>query len=829
MSLLTKNKNTNASIEKTQDPSESVISVKNLKKEILKRSGGIKAIPKTSQQTLPYIDAYENGVMQVDTGVFSKTFEFDDISFKTKSDEEQEEIYGSYMKFLNSLNSKEDVFFGFVNESENEQLKLSQISPLLEGDKYDKYRKEIGSMLADKLKSSRNNISTKKYITVRCEEDSVDKAMARLASLSGEIDTSFRKVTKHPLKPIDLSRRLEIMNNILNSKEKNYWFEHDKAGNVKVDFTRMAKQGLTTKDLIAPEFLKFNVNDFQIGERYGQAMYLDGIANWMNTNFMADLCTTNFESSVSLHISPIPQADAQKMVHNQSVNITSEVMEKQKHALQNNYSPEFISADLKNAKAQVDALQEDLMNRDQKMFYMSVTIVHFAESKEELKEQKDIIKNIGAKYMSSIKPLYWQQEKGLMTAMPMGLDKLFSKRLLTTESLGVFIPFDEVSQFDEGGYYYGVNEINKSLIVHNRLKGLNYNGLILGSSGSGKSFSAKREMCSTFLGTNADLYIIDPDGEYTPLAEAFDGTIVNIAPGNGVYINPLDLDIDTSYDKDLNPISMKIDFISGMLETMIGPNAKLTGTQSSIVDKCIKQIYTPYLEHLAMLNQEHPGKNITIDRDNCPTLQNLFMKLMNHPNPEAQYLATIMEKYTTGSSDTFAHRTNIDLNTRVVVYNIKNIGTNLLELALKVCMNDIWNKMIANRSKNKWTWFYVDEFHLLLANDSTSQFLKTVWKRARKWQGVPTGITQNVEDLLNSSAARAIINNSSFVYMLNQSTMDRNMLAELLHLSDNDVEFITNSDVGHGLIFNGRQAIPFADNFPKEFELYKIMTTKAEE
>jgi type IV secretory pathway VirB4 component len=570
-------------------------------------------------------------------------------------------------------------------------------------------------------------------------------------------------------------------------------------------------------------------NYFQIGERFGQAMYLDNVANWMNSNFLADFCNLNFESVVTMHIEPIPQEDALKKIKEQSVNITAAIMDKQKGAIREGYSPEFLPAHLKNANEQIDNLQEDLTNRDQKMFYMSLCLMHFADTKEELETNKKVIKNTAAKYMSTIQPLMMQQERGFATALPLGLDKIFAKRPLTTESLGVFIPFDEAVSFEEGGFYYGVNPVNKSLIIHNRLNGMNYNGLVLGASGSGKSFASKREMISAILSTDADIFIIDPDGEYSPLAEAFGGTVVNIAPGNQVHINPLDLDTDTTFDSDLNPMAMKTDFTCGILETMLGNGARLTPTQRSIMDRCIQQIYRPYLEHLQELPPDASGKRRTIDREQCPTFQQLFDALLSQPQPEAQNLALVMETYTTGTFDTFAHRTNQDLNSRLIVYNIKNVGTNLKELALKVCTNDVWNRMVENKRKNKWTWFYIDEFHLLLSNPSTSEFLKSIWKRARKFQGVPTGITQNVEDLLNSPDARTIINNTSFTYLLNQSEMDRRMLTELLKLTENDMEYITHVDPGHGLIVNNGRALPFVDEFPKDTKLYKIMSTKAGE
>ncbi len=787
------------------------------------------ANPRTVQETLPWLECYENGVFQVEPGRFTKTYEFGDISFKTKSEEEQQNIYEDYQKFLNVIRPNEDAFITIMNYKENDNSKLKSILPSLTGDEYDVYRKEITDMITDKLSQSRNNITTRKFITVRVDSDSVDDAMQKIRSSGLDIETAFRRCTKQSLADIELPERLEILNTILNgTKEINYWFEHDKDGSVKVDLGRMARQGLTTKDIISPEFIKFSANNIQLGEeRYAQTLYLDTLPNWINSNFLAELSELNFETLITIHINSMPQEEAVKFIHNRSVNIDAEIIQRQKSNRNNNISTEFLPADLKSAKEHIELLQEDLMNRDQKIFFVSLLVTHFADTAEELKEQGKTIKNVGAKFMSNIKPMMMQQERGFMSSLPIGLDRTYVKRLLTTESLGVIVPFDEVNQFDKGGFYYGINQINKSLIIYNRLKGQNYNGLVLGASGSGKSFSAKREMTNAIINTNAEVYIIDPDGEYAPMAKAFNGSVIKIEPGNGVYINPFDLDIDTSNDEENSPLVMKTDFICGMLETMLGGSARLLPSQKSIVDRCVKIIYHPYIQHLQELPPDpKTGRKRTIDRDTCPTMQSLFEALLQQPQQEAQELALVMETYTTGAFDTFAHRTNVDLDNRLIIYDISKIGTNLMELALKVCMNDCWNKMMENKRQNKWTWFYIDEFHLLLSNASTSNFLKSVWKRARKWQGVPTGITQNVEDLLQSQDARAIINNSSFVYMLNQSAMDRSMLAELLNLTENDVEFITNAEAGHGLIYTGKQSIPFSDKFPKNTKLFEVMTTK---
>lgn len=804
-------------------------SLLNISKKAEKKKAAKKPIPKTSQQSLRYVECYENGIMQLEPGVFSMMYSFNDYSFKTKSEEEQLEIFEGYCKFLNALTPDEDIFITIANVPGDKKVSFETVIPQRKGDKYDIYRDELGAMIREKMETLRNNIVTRKFITVTIKEDDVDRVTKRFKEIHGEIDGAFKKITKENIKPVSLESRLELLALLYKGENTGLYFQHDMNGNVMVDWDYIRKQGLTTKDIVCPEGFKAKPTTIQLAEdRFAQSLYLDKFASWLNTNFFNDMCEANMESVITLHLEPIPQETSIKMIHNQSINITAEVMEKQKQLLKSGYDPSMIPMELSNAKDDIDDLQNDLQNRDQKCFFTNLVVSVFAENEEEVKKSGKMMKNIAAKHMCSLQPCLWMQERGLNASLPYGTDDLYKKKLLTTEALGVLIPFDEANTTDKGGFYYGVNAINKSLIVYNRLNGLNYNGLILGVSGSGKSFSAKREMISAILQTNADVYIIDPDREYTPLADAFDGQIVKIAPGSTNYINPFDLDMDNSYDKDLNPMAMKMDFICGMIETMTGGFSKISPSQRSIIDRCVRQIYSPYLENLAALPHKD-GKPITIDKASCPTMQNLFDALLSQPQPEAQNLALTMETYAIGMFDTFSHRTNVDLSKRVVVYDIKEIGTNLRELALKVCLNDIWNKMMENRRHNKWTFFYIDEFHLLLANASTSEFLKSIWKRARKWQGVPTGITQNVEDLLISSDARAIINNSSFIYMLNQSSMDRASLQELLFLSDSDLEYITNVDRGHGLIKTSKSIIPFVDNFPTNTELYQLMTTTPDE
>ena len=466
-----------------------------------------------------------------------------------------------------------------------------------------------------------------------------------------------------------------------------------------------------------------------------------------------------------------------------------------------------------------------MMDRDQKLFGFGMYITIFGDSLDELKANGNTLKSVSAKHLCAIKPLEYQQENGFNASLPLGQKAINKARYMTTESLRVFIPFSEADLFDRGGFYYGINQISKSIIVYNRLKGQNYNGLILGSSGSGKSFFTKKEIISTLLNRPEDyVYVIDPDGEYGPLAKAFGGSVIDIAPGNGIYINPLDLDIDNSQDKGNDPIVAKSDAVASMVSIMLGAHQSLTPSQKSILNRCVTQIYQPYLEHLAQLSPDPvTGRKPTIDRAACPTLQNLFDALLQQPQTEAQNLALIMEIYATGNFDTFAHRTNQDITNKFTIYNIKDVGSNLKELALQVCINDIWNNMIANKARGAgiFTWFYIDEFHLLLSSDTCSEFLKSIWKRSRKWNGAACGITQNTEELLASPAARAILNNSAVKILLNQSAMDISILKDLVNLTDEETKYINGAEKGSGLLCLGDRVVPFKDRYPtnKIFEL----------
>lgn len=774
----------------------------------------------TTQESLLFVDCYDNGVIQTKTGCFTKAFSFNDISFTSLDDDAQDVIYERYMEFLNALSPEVDTQITFINSREDSDFLLNNISPTLVGDDTDKYRSAYTESLKLAIGNNHSNMITNKYITISIYESNTDKAMKKLDDISISIEQNLSAIKGVEINPLTLPERLEMLDRIYKGTNPNYWFEHDADGKVSVDFKKLHKQGLNTKDLISPNDLSFDYDSFKIEGRYGQSLYLSQLPNFLNTNFLKELCTQPFESIITIYINQISQVEAINRLHNTEMLVENEVTDKQDRAASNNRSA-YIPHDLAMAQDTVKDLQDDIMNRDQKAFNVGVKICHFAESSDKIKEQKTIIRHCAQKYNSDFSHYMYQQERGFNSVIPWGVNEPNDTRILTTEILAVLMPFDEIRQYEKGGFYYGINKTNNSVIVYNRKGKQNMNGLVLGSAGSGKSMNCKEEIINAFFNTKDDIIIIDPDREYTALAKALHGEIIKIAPNNGTYLNPFDLDIDTTFDPETNPLVDKIDYVCGLVETMLG-GQPLSPKQKAILDRCIRQIYRPYLEYL---NET----GMTISRKECPTFQNLFTALSETGDMIAAEMAQIIEPYVTGNYNSFSKRTNVDIENRFIVFDIFNIGTNMKELGLKVCTSHLWNCIVANRRKKKYTWSYIDEFHMLLSSPLVSEFVKMIWKRGRKFNSIPCGITQNVEDLLQSPAARAIINNSYYKCIMAQSAMDTSMLRELCTLSETDIKYITGVKPGHGLICTDEFHVGFKRNMPKENVCYDLLNTTMKE
>lgn len=782
------------------------------------------SIPKTSQQTIPYKASYPNGIFELEENVFSKTYPLEDVNFKIASQEDQDSIFLKYGDLLNMFGNEVKAEITIFNRSIVKEDFYKDILLDYKGDGWDEYRQEYNGILMDKMSEGRNNIVREKYLTVTIEAKNFDEATTTFARLDSEVSSAIKSINGSDTHPLTTEERLAILHDIYNPNAEPLIRSTVVDGHEihSPDLQAMAQQGITTKDAIAPPVITFKRDYFMVGDSYGQVLYLQMLPSFLSTDFMIEINDAPCNMLTSIHIDSLRQDKAMRLIKNQIVNINANVVDAQKKASRAGYSPDLISPDLMRAKEEATKVLGDMTSRNQKMFYVTLVVTHFADDLDTLNMQYESIRTTAQKYMVQLKKLMQQQEDGLNASIPLGINKLFIKRLLTTESTSVFIPFSAQELNQKRGFYYGLNAVSRNLILFDRTASRNANGIILGTPGSGKSFASKREMLNVLLNTDADVYVIDPEREYAPLAEMLGGEVVRIAAGSKVYVNPFDMDMEYADEDD--PITLKSDFICSLCETVIGGRYGMSQAQKSVIDRCVREVYVPYVEYM----QKHPERG-TVDISKMPTMEHFWKLLLRQPEPEAQQVALALERFVTGSLDTFAHRTNVDFHKRFVVYDIKDIGKGLKEMGLQVCLNDIWNRTITNKKQGKRTWFYIDEFYLLTQTATSASFLQEIFKRARKWWGVPTGITQNVEDLLLSPEARSILSNSDFVLMLNQAPNDKQDLAKMFNISTTQLSYITNADAGQGLIYTGKTIVPFIDKYPTNTKTYIAMSTKPDD
>lgn len=791
-------------------------------RDFFKKLSKIEKLPKTVQESIPIEGFMQNGIIETSKGVFTKSYKLDDVNFDIAPNEEQEAILKAYMDFLNSFNENIQWQFLIYNHEIDKKETIRNIRFAPRKDGLNKYRQEENTVLLNALKKGNNSIKHDKYLVVSIEDVNVDHANTSFRRIDSEISKRLRRISKTDTKPMTIQERLRLLYDIYN-QEHDYRFDTGiYADGAKFELAQIAKQGLSIKDVIGPASMDFGFRGgakFMIGDMYAQALYLQSVPSFLTTSFLTDLTDIQCNLLISMTAESVNSQKAAKMVKDQISALNariSSITEKNAKVGVGSLLPPELEASTRNAQE----LLRDLTGRNQNLFFITLIVVAFARTETQLDENVKLIKNVGSKHLCPIKPAKYQQEPMLNTALPLCRNDVQMERMYTTESAAVFIPYNSQELNQKNAVYYGLNATTKSMIMYDRTTGNNYNGIIFGYSGSGKSFTAKEEMISILLNhPDAQIFVIDPQGEYFPLIKAFNGQEINLSPGSGVYLNPLDLDI--SEDDENDPITMKSDFMHSLFDIIIGKTRELDPIHQSLIDKCVRKLYGPYIEELTR-------NKMTSDLDKCPTLGDFYreLKLLEEERFEAGQLADVLYQYAVGSFDTFSHRTNVNTSSRFIVYNTKNLGTGMRELGLHICLNDVWNRMIKNSKRHVYTWFYIDEFHLLLESDSTTLYLKRVWKMARKWLGVPTGIMQNTEDLLRNADTRAIVNNTSLFIMLRAPLMDRQNLAELFNLSNAQLEFITDSEPGHGLIYNGKVVLPFANDLPKNTNLYKIMTTQ---
>ena len=788
----------------------------------------VQHIPKTVQESIPYTNVFRNGTIETSPGCYTRAYSLEDINFKIAPDAEQVRIFRTYGNFLNSFSPTVQFQIVIQNHSADRRASLENVRFRMQKDGLNKYRQEMNGILVDKMLSGRNNLRQDKYLVVSVENEDLEQAMNELNNIEREIIRSIHRISRDvKVEPVSAEERLHTLFDIYNQSGSSVFYnDFDENGEPVFNYDKLSKAELTTKDLVAPHGMEFKTQYFTLGDTYGRAMYLENVPNFLSTEFISDISDISSNMLISIHHIPIETSKAMRMIKDHMMDVNAQIANNQKRSIQQGVTYDLISPDLMLSQKQTRDLIDDVIGNDQKLYYITFTVCLFADSKEELDENTKTLVSIANKHLCPIKTLDFQQEQGLNDSLPLCIRSLEVKRLYTTQSASVFIPYTSLELYQKEGVFYGLNQISNNMILYSRLSGRNYNGLIFGESGTGKSFAAKSEMVSVLLRSDKNVVcVIDPEAEYVGLAKALKGKVVDLSPGSQTYVNPLDMDID--YDGESDPVGMKVEYIISMIEIMLGQGRSIDPQAKTVVTRCVNAIYRPYLDQMAKLKSA--GSDITCDKEAMPTLNDLYNELLVQPEPEAHTMASILEVYAQGSFATFAHRSNIETDKNFVVYNIRNLGTGMKDLGLHVCLNDIWNKMIENRKKGLWTWIYIDEFYLLLQSDSAAKFLMQVWKRARKWHGVPTGIMQNTEDLLRSADSRNIINNTSFVMMLSLPKLDRTNLGDLLQIPDSQLEYITNGEPGQGLMYTGKTLLPFTNIMPSDTELYRLMTTKADE
>ena len=749
---------------------------------------------------------WPDGVCRVTDKYYTKTIQFQDINYQLAQNEDKTSIFEGWSDFLNYFDSSIHLQFSFLNLTAGaENFEQSIIIPDRD-DGFDDIRKEYAEMLQNQLAKGNNGLVKTKYITFGIEAANIKEAKPRLERIEIDLMNNFKRLGVSA-SPLNGKERLKVMYDM---------FHMDNQSPFRFNWDWLAPTGLSTKDFIAPSSFDFrDRHSFGFGDKFGEVSFYNIIASDLNDRTLADLLSMESSLVVGLHIQAIDQNAAIKNVKRKITELDEMKINEQKKAVRSGYDMDIIPSDLATYGGEAKKLLEDLQSRNERMFLITFLMLNTAPSKKQLNLNVKQAQSIAVQHNCQLVPLDFQQESGMVSCLPLGYNKISIQRGLTTSSTAIFVPFttQELFQVDKEALYCGLNALSNNMIMVDRKNLKNPNGLILGTPGSGKSFSAKREIANVLLVTDDDVIICDPEGEYFPLVEAFRGQVVKISPTSKNYINPMDINLNYS-DED-NPLSLKSDFILSLCELIVGGRDGLQPIEKTIIDRAVHIIYQPYL------NDPRP--------ENVPILQDLYNTLRKQDEKEAKTLATALEIYVTGSLNVFNHRTNVDVNNRLVCYDIKELGKQLKKLGMLIVQDQVWGRVTANREAHKSTRYYIDEFHLLLKEEQTAAYSVEIWKRFRKWGGIPTGITQNVKDLLASQEIENIFENSDYIYMLNQAAGDREILAKKLGISQHQLSYVTQSGEGEGLLFYGNVILPFVDRFPKDLKLYSIMTTKPTE
>ena len=758
----------------------------------------------TAQQTIPYLAMYPDGICKVTEKKYSKSIAYDDINYQLAQADDKTAIFENWCDFLNYFDATVSVQLSFINRGTRSGGAEEVVAIPAQNDAFNSIRTEYADMLKHQLAKGNNGFVKSKYITFSVEADNLNAAKARLARIETDILNNF-KVLGAAARPMTGYERLEALHSVFHPEGEPFRFSWD----------WLTPSGLTTKDFIAPSSFRFGEGRyFRMGRKIGAVSFLEILAPELNDRMLADILDLETGIVVNLHIKSIDQTEAIKTIKRKITDLDKMKIEEQKKAVRSGYDMDIIPSDLAMFGGEAKNLLQDLQSRNERMFLLTFLVVNMADTKRKLENDIFAAAGIAQKYNCALTRLDYQQEAGLMSSVPLGENLIPIQRGLTTSSTAIFIPFITQELFQQGAaLYYGLNALSSNMILCDRKRLKNPNGLILGTPGSGKSFAAKREITNAFLITDDDIIICDPEAEYYPLVRRLHGQVIRISPTSTQYVNPMDINLN--YSEDDNPLALKSDFLLSLCELVIGGKEGLMPVEKTVIDRSVRNVYRPFLA--------------APDPEKMPILGDLYDELLRQPEPEAARVAAALELYVSGSLNVFNHRTNVELSNRLVCFDIKQLGKQLKKLGMLIVQDQVWNRVTINRAEKKSTRYYMDEFHLLLKEEQTAAYSVEIWKRFRKWGGIPTAITQNVKDLLSSREVENIFENSDFVLMLNQAQGDREILARQLNISPQQMKYVTHTEAGEGLIFYGNVVLPFLDRFPQNTELYRVMTTRPEE
>ncbi len=775
-------------------------------RRILEAAGRDDGVPRTAQQSIPFDRMFQDGICRVGSDYYTKTIQFQDLNYQLAQQEDKTEIFEQWCSFLNFFDSTIHFELSFVNAETDLSEFRTGIAIPHKKDEFNGVRDEYSSMLFHQMEAGNNGLSKLKYLTFGIHAESVRAAKPRLIHVETDLMNNFKKLGVGA-KTLNGRERLALMHRIFHVGESDRFL---------FDWDWLNPTGLTVKDFIAPSSFHFpNGKRFEMGSTFGAVSFLSIDAAEISDALLADFLNMESSQVVTMHLHSVDQNDAIKTVKHTITELDRSKIEEQKKAVRAGYDMDIIPSDLATFGKDAKALLKELQSQNERMFLLTFLIMNTGKTQEELENNVFQAKSIAQKHNCNLVRLDFQQEQGLMSSLPLANNLVDVERGMTTSSTAILVPFTTQELFQSGkeSLYYGLNALSNNLIMVDRKLLKNPNGLILGTPGSGKSFAAKREIANAFLVTDDDVIICDPESEYSPLVDRFGGQVIRISPTSSQFINPMD--INANYSDDDNPVALKADFILSLCELIVGGKEGLQPIEKTVIDRCIHQIYQRYFE------DPRPEK--------MPLLEDLYNELLRQGEEEARHVATALEIYVTGSLSVFNHRTNVNVTNRLVCYDIKDLGKQLKKIGMLVVQDQVWGRVTENRSLGKSTRYYMDEMHLLLREDQTAAYTVEIWKRFRKWGGIPTGITQNVKDLLSSKEVENIFENSDFIYMLNQAVGDRQILAKQLNISPYQLSYVTHSGAGEGLIFYGNVILPFVDRFPTDVELYRIMTTRLSE